>query len=73
MQGSARDALRHSSSQCQGRGLIRPQGDLWAALRAARSGCESFDAERQIVTRARDEKIRCHLTFPIWLQCNSLT
>ena len=30
------------SSQCQRRGLIRPQGDLWAALRAARSGCESF-------------------------------
>jgi len=44
------------SSQCQRCGLIRPQGDLWAALRAARSGCESFDAERQIVTQGEDEK-----------------
>ena len=41
MQGSARDALPHRSSQCQRRRLIRPQGDLSAALRAARSGCGS--------------------------------
>jgi len=44
MQGSARDALRHRD-QCQRRGLIRPQGDPGAALRAARSGWESFGAE----------------------------
>jgi len=51
------------SSQRQRRGLIRPQGDLWVALRAARSGCESFDAERQIVTQGQDEKIPDILPF----------
>jgi len=56
MQGSARDALRHRSSQWQRRGLIRPQGDLWAALRAARSGCESFGAEGQVVTQGEGRK-----------------
>lgn len=44
------------SSQCQRRGLIRPQGDLWAALRAARSGCESFGAEGQVVTQGEGRK-----------------
>ena len=44
------------SSQCQRCGLIRPQGDLRAALRAARPGCESFDAERQIVAQGEDEE-----------------
>ena len=36
------------SSQCQRRGLIRPQGDLWAALRAAGSYDKRTMRERSV-------------------------